>query len=151
MQETLRQLGELLLNAVPTVVLFLVLYIAYKLLIDGPLGKVLAKRHALTQGAVEKARADVAAAEAKTAEYEQKLREARTTVFKAQEARRQQAVQARAGAVAAARETAQTQIGVAKSAIDSDKAAAKQGIEAEVERLAGQIIQAVLKPAAAGR
>ncbi len=151
MQETFRQVGELLLNAVPTVVLFLILYIAYKILVDGPLGKVLAKRHGLTQGAVEKARADIAAAEAKTAEYEQKLRDARSAMFKTHEARRQQAMQARTAAVAAAREKAQAQMGSAKAALDAEKNAAKQGIEAEVERLAGQIIQAVLKPAAPGR
>ena len=147
MQETFRQVGELLLNAVPTVVLFLILYIAYKTLVDGPLGKVLAKRHALTRGAVEKARADVAAAEAKTAEYEQKLRDARLAVFKAQEARRQQAAQTRAAQVAAAREKAHAELALAKTQLDAEKTAAQQGIEAEVERLAGQIIQAVLKPA----
>jgi F-type H+-transporting ATPase subunit b len=151
MQETFRQVGELLLNAVPTVVLFLILYAAYKVLVDGPLAAVLAKRHALTQGAVDKARVDIAAAEAKTAEYEQKLREARTSAFKAQEARRKQALQARAEAVSAAREKAQAQVASAKAALEADKNAAQQGIEAEVERLAGQIVQAVLKPAAAGR
>lgn len=151
MQETFRQVGELLLNAVPTVVLFLILYAAYKVLVDGPLAAVLAKRHSLTQGAVDKARADIAAAEAKTAEYEQKLREARTAAFKAQEARRKQALQARAEAVNAAREKAQAQVASAKTALEADKNAAQQGIEAEVEWLAGQIVQAVLKPAAAGR
>ncbi len=150
MQETFRQLGELLLNSVPTVVLFFILYLAYKVLVDGPLGKVLAKRHGLTQGAVEKARADVAAAEAKTAEYEHKLRDARTTVFKAQEARRQQAVLVRTTAVSAARERAQAQVETAKVALEADKTAAKQGIEAQVDRLAEQIIQAVLKPAGVG-
>ena len=75
----------------------------YTAVVHKPLTKVLAERHSRTEGAIEKARADIAQAEARTADYEQRLREARMTVFKSQEARRQQALQARAAAVAEAR------------------------------------------------
>ncbi len=99
MQETLRQLGGLLLGSVPTVIMLVLLYAIYTFLVHKPLAKVLAERRAKTEGAIEKASADVAAAEAKTAEYEQRLREARVAVFRQQEARRQAALQARAAAV----------------------------------------------------
>ena len=59
---------------------------------------------------MEKARADIAAAEARTADYEQRLREARQKIFKNQEARRQQANQARSQAVNQARSRAQDQV-----------------------------------------
>ena len=69
-----------------------------------------------------KARADIAAAEAKTQDYEQRLREARLVIFKAQEVRRQAAQKARAAAVAEARERAQQQIREARAAIEQDMA-----------------------------
>src|ERR1700746_412348 len=95
MDETLRQVGGLLLGSIPTIVFFLLLYCLYTFLVQRPLRRVLAERRALTQGAIEKARANVASAEARSTEYEQKLRDARLALFKAQEARRAKAAQAR--------------------------------------------------------
>src|SRR5437667_1720596 len=125
MDETLRQIGGLLLGAIPTVIFFLLLYGLYTVLVHKPLTRVLAERRARTQGAIEKARADVASAEARTAEYEQKLREARLALFKAQEARRTQASLARSATLAEAREKTNVQIEQARAAIEKDKAVAK--------------------------
>jgi F-type H+-transporting ATPase subunit b len=147
MDETLRQIGGLLLGAIPTVIFFLLLFGLYTILVHKPLARVLAERRARTQGAVEKARADVADAEARTAEYEQRLRDARVALFKAQEARRAKASQLRAQAVADARYKAQSQIDAARGAIEQDKATAKQNLESEAGRLANEIIHRVLEPA----
>jgi F-type H+-transporting ATPase subunit b len=146
MDETLRQLGGLLLGSIPTIILLLVLYGAYTLIVHRPLARVLAERRAKTEGAIEKARADVAAAEAHTAEYEQRLREARTAVFKNQEARRQAALQARAAAVASARSRAQEQVQQARAAIEKDKIGAQESLQADSVRLANEIIRRVLAP-----
>src|SRR5689334_6502819 len=110
MDETFRQIGELLLGSVPTIIFFLLLYALYTILVHKPLLRVLAERRERTQGAIEKARADVVTAETRTAEYEQRLRDARLALFKAQEARRAKAAQARADAVAEARKRAQAQV-----------------------------------------
>jgi F-type H+-transporting ATPase subunit b len=150
MEETIRQLGGLLLGSVPTVFLLLLLYALYTVIVHKPLVRVLAERRAKTEGAVEKARADIAAAEARTAEYEQRLREARAAIFKAQEARRQQAMNARTAAVADARAKAQKQVEQARSGIQKDKADAQTALTAEAGKLATAIIQTVLRPAAAG-
>jgi F-type H+-transporting ATPase subunit b len=146
MDETLRQLGGLLLGSIPTIILLLVLYGAYTLIVHRPLAQVLAERHAKTEGAIEKARADVAAAEARTAEYEQRLREARTAVFRSQEARRQTALQARAAALTTARDKAQEQVQQARAGIEKDKTAAQESLQADSARLAGEIIRRVLAP-----
>ena len=148
MDEILRQIGELLLAAIPTVVVFLILFLAYKLLVHKPLVAVLDERRARTEGAVEKANADIAAAEARTAEYEQRLRDARVSIFKKQEARRQQWLQARAGAVAEARATAELRVKTARTSLEQDVERAKVTLQAESETLASQIIQTVLKPTA---
>src|SRR5258708_10850498 len=120
MDQTLRQLGELLLGAVPTVVLLGTLYILSSVLVHRPLTAVLVERRNRTQGAMEKARADIAAAEARTADYEQRLREARQKVFKNQEARRQQATQSRNQAVNQARARAQEQLKLPPAPIERD-------------------------------
>ena len=151
MDQTLHQLGELLLGAVPTVILLALLYILYTVIVHKPLRRVLDERRSKTEGAVEKSRADIAAAEARTAEYEQRLREARAIVFRAQEARRQTALQARANSVAEARKRAQAQVQAAKIDIENDREAAQAGLQGEVGALAREIVRRVLEPAGAGR
>jgi F-type H+-transporting ATPase subunit b len=150
MDETLRQLGELLLGSIPTIIMLVVLYAIYTVVVHKPLSRVLGERRSKTEGAIEKARADVAAAEASTAQYEQKLREARVALFKSQEARRQAAMQTRATAVAAARSRAQEQVKQAREAIERDKIAAQDGLQAESVRLATEIVRTVLRPVTAG-
>src|SRR5258708_11731283 len=135
MDETFRQIGEFLLGSVPTIVLFLLLYGLYTVLVHKPLMRVLAERRARTQGAIEKARADIALAERRTAEYEQKLRDARIAILKSQEARRTLATKARDAAVAQARTQSRAQIQQARAAIEQDKLAAKTTLEAEAGRL----------------
>jgi F-type H+-transporting ATPase subunit b len=157
MDETIRQVGELLLGAIPTIVFMTLLYGIYKVVVHKPLSAVLEERRSKTEGAIEKARSDIAAAEARTAEYEQRLREARFAIFKNQEARRQQAVQARAAAAAQARSRAQAQVEQARKAIEQDKVAAQAGLQQESARLAAEIIRIVLRqsppqvPAGGGR
>jgi F-type H+-transporting ATPase subunit b len=149
MDETLHQLGELLLGAMPTVILLALLYVLYTMIVHKPLRRVLEERRSKTEGAIEKSRADISAAEARTAEYEQKLREARASVFKRQEARRQAAIQARTNAVNEARSKAQTQVQAAKKDIESDRAAAQAALQADVTALAQEIVRRVLEPAGA--
>ena len=146
MDETLRQVGELLLGSIPTILFMVLLYGIYNVLVHKPLVKVLAERREKTEGAIEKARADIAAAEARTAEYEQQLREARVAAFKHQEALRQQALQARIAALAEARNRAQAQVEQAREEIEKDKAAAQVGLQAESGKLAAEIIRIVLQP-----
>jgi F-type H+-transporting ATPase subunit b len=148
MDQTLRQLGELLLGSVPTILLLATLYILYTLLVHRPLTAVLAERRSRTQGAIEKARADIAAAEARTADYEQRLREARQKIFKKQEARRQQVTQARSQAVSEARTRAQEQVKRARATMEEDKRLAMAKLESEAARLATEIVRTVLRPVA---
>jgi F-type H+-transporting ATPase subunit b len=145
MEQTLRQLGELLLGAIPTGVLLLMLYGMYHVIVHKPLEAVLAKRRELTQGAVEQARADVAAAAARASEYETRLREARLAVFKTLDSRRKQAIEARASAVAQARERSQQQIAAAKAQLDQETATARATLDASSDSIANQIIQTVLR------
>jgi F-type H+-transporting ATPase subunit b len=150
MRETLHQLGRLLLGSVPTIFFVVLLYWIYTVLLYRPLVRALAERRSRTEGAMEKARADVLAAAARTADYEQRLREARLAVFQAQEARLQAALETRAAALAEARARAKVQLEQAVGAIAQDKVAAQAGLDAQGAVLAEEIIGAVLRPAAGG-
>jgi F-type H+-transporting ATPase subunit b len=151
MEETLRQLGSLVLGAIPTIILFLILFVAYRTLVHVPLGRVLAERRRRTEGALEQARADMAAAEGRTAEYERNLRAARAGIFKAQATRRVQALQARATAVSQARATADAQVKQAKAALAQDVAESKIVLQSEAERLASEIIGSILRQVGSAR
>jgi F-type H+-transporting ATPase subunit b len=147
MDEILGQLGGLLLGSVPTIIFIVLLYVFYKALVHKPMVAVLAERRSRTEGAMEKARADIAQAEARTAEYEQQLRGARMKLFRSQEGRRQVAMQARAAAVSEARTKAQSQVDQARKAIEEDKVSAQSGLQAESGKLAAEMIRTVLRPA----
>ena len=64
MQEIIEQVGKLLLGSLPTLILFILLVIAYQILVQGPLSKTLRERKARTTGAVDEASKAIAAAEA---------------------------------------------------------------------------------------
>jgi len=149
MDAMLVQLGGLLLGAIPTAILLLLVYLLYSVLVHKPFKRVLDERRAKTEGAVQKAQADISAAAARTAEYEQRLREARLLVFKRQEARRKEALDVRAKALAEVRERVQQEVSQARATLAEDSSAAKAGLEGEAGKLASEIVQAVLRPAGA--
>jgi F-type H+-transporting ATPase subunit b len=150
MEQTLKQLGELLLGAIPTMVLLLSLYGLYHVIVHKPLEAVLAERRKRTQGAAEQARADIAVAAQRAKDYETQLREAQLTIFKALDNRRKQAIEARAAAVAQARERAQQQIAQAKAQVEQEAATARATLELESDRIANQIIGTILQAAGSG-
>jgi F-type H+-transporting ATPase subunit b len=144
MNETLHQLGTLLLGSVPTIFLFLLLVILYRFLVYGPLIRVLAERRARTEGAIEQANAATAAAAAKTQEYEAQLRAARSRIFQARQQKQQQWNRERDSAIAEAQEAAQRQIEEAKLALQAQTNAAHRTLENSIDELAGEILQAIL-------
>jgi len=147
MELVLKQRGELLLGSVPTAILLLLLFGVYTFLVHRPLQRVLAERRSKTEGAVEEARARISAAEARAAEYDQRLREARQTIYQRQEAKRAEAQQLRAQKTTEARSAAQAQILQAKAQIETDKIAAQATLQAESAKLASEVIKTVLQPA----
>lgn len=130
-------------------VLLLTLFVAYRSLVAGPLDRVLEERYARTDGAFEQAKTDVNAAEARSVEYEQAIRAARASIFKSLEAKRQEALQARAAAAAEARKAASARVQQEKVQIEQQMVTVRAGLQQESERLANEIIQAILRPGAA--
>lgn len=150
MQEIIQQIGALLLGAVPTMVLFIVIVLAYQLLVQGPLSATLKERRARTEGAVEDAHKAIALAEAKAAEYADKLRQARTEVYKTREQRVKQWNAERDAALDAARKVAGLKVSQAKAELEAEAAQARQTIHASAGELAERVVSAVLPLAAGG-
>jgi F-type H+-transporting ATPase subunit b len=149
MDAILRQIGELLVNSIPTIISVLILWTAYTFLVHNKLRQVLEQRHALTEGAMERAQQEIAIAEKRTAEYEQRVREARSQIYKAQQANRQRVMEERNAALAEARKSAGEMVKKARTALEKDVLSAKAGLEQQAIVLADEVIVTVLKPAAA--
>ncbi len=145
----LHQLGSLILGSVPTMILFIFLVIAYTVLVRRPLERTLAERRVRTTGAVEQARGAIAAAEAETAVYEDKLRAARQELLSERERRMKDRQADRDRALAAARDQAGERIRGAKVEIETSAEAARRQIEGAVAELGDRIVQTLL-PKAAG-
>jgi F-type H+-transporting ATPase subunit b len=144
MDQILNQLGGLVLGSVPTMVLFLILVVAYGLLVRRPLDAVLAERRVRTSGAVDQARGAIAQAEEKTAEYEDKLRRAKTEIYAAREARLKQWAGERDKALGDARAATTAKVQAAKGEIEQGVVAARRQIEEMSVELSEQIMRAVL-------
>ena len=145
MDDTIRQLGELALGAIPTIVLFIVIWVLYRFLVHGPLVSALAERRTKTVGAVEKAKTDIAAAEQKTSEYERRISDARMAILKSQESNRQKILDHKAAALAEARAAAETSVATARKQIEQETEAARAKVKAESSNLATEIIRAILR------
>jgi F-type H+-transporting ATPase subunit b len=142
--ELLRQLGDLVLGSVPTMLIFLILVFAYRYILYGPLLRTLAERRARTSGALEAAHAAIAAADAKAQEYEAKLRAARAEIFHQRELRVQQWTAQKDAALASARLAAQDRVAQARSGIEAEADSARRQIENVGGLLAAQVLQAIL-------
>jgi F-type H+-transporting ATPase subunit b len=150
MQVIIQQLGAMFVGAIPTTLLFIVLVLAYQFLVQGPLTATLAKRRALTEGAMEDAQKAIADAETRTAEYAAKLRQARAEVYKVREQRVKQWNAERDAQLDLARKAAGQKVSRARAELEAEAAAARQTIQGTVGDLAGQVVRAVMPVAAGG-
>jgi F-type H+-transporting ATPase subunit b len=144
MEQTLEALGGILLKAIPTAVIFILLYFYFKAMLFGPLDKVLKQRQELTEGARKTAGSSLESAERKAQEYDAKLRDARSLVYKDQEETRRQWLEEQAAQIAKARADSENTVKEARFAIASEAASARQSLLATSEELAERIAVAVV-------
>jgi F-type H+-transporting ATPase subunit b len=145
MQEIVHQLGELFLQAVPTVLIVLVFYAVLRALFFKPLLKVMAERDLRTAGARKAAEAAQAAAAEKVKQYQDALRKARAGVYAEQEAARKKLLDERAGILKDARGKAAAEVASGKNRAAADLVAARLDIEASVAQLSAEIARRVLQ------
>lgn len=148
MDETLKALGQLLFSSIPAILGLLIVWAAYRLIVYTRLQQVLAERQALTDGAIEEAKKEIAIAEDRTADYERQVREARAQVYLAQEAHSRRTMEERSKTLNQARKQAEAMVQDARSALEKDTLAAKAALQQQADGLANAVIASILKPAA---
>jgi F-type H+-transporting ATPase subunit b len=149
MDETLRQLGGILLRAVPTFILVVLLHFYLKFIFFKPLERVLRERYDATEGARKLAETSLAKASDKAAEYEAALRLARNEIYKELEQLRRKLQEERTASVHESRSRAEAAITEAKAALRAEVEGLKKGLEAESDALADRIANKILRGRAA--
>src|SRR5271167_4021128 len=108
--EILRQLGDLFLQAVPTVIIVFLFYLFMRWAFFGPIQKAMAERSARIEGA----RAEAAKVEAEARQeldaYHEALKKARGEIYAEQEAARQVVLEDRAKLLKAMRSRAMEEV-----------------------------------------
>ncbi len=141
----LHQLAILFLDAVPTVILFLLFYAFMRWAFFLPLQKTMAERAARIEGARAEAVAVEAEAKHELDAYHEALRRARVEIYGQQEAARQAALESRAKLLKAMRARAEEEVSNAKMRIAEEFNAALADVEAQTPGLAKEIVRTILK------
>jgi F-type H+-transporting ATPase subunit b len=145
MESTLHDLGQLLLKAIPTIILLLVVHFYLKAMFFRPMADVLAKRRADTEGLRESAQAARAKADAQTKSIEDQIRQAREAIYQEQEESRRRWIEEQSAQLDAARHKARELIHQSKQQLDAEAAVAKSKLEPYANTLADQIASTLLE------
>ena len=115
--EILHQLGELFLDAVPTVVVVLLFYFFLRWSFFTPMQKAMAERSARIEGARAEAAAVEAEAKQELDSYNDAMKKARAKIYSEQEAARQAVLDERGRLLQAMRNRVQDEVVAAKRRI----------------------------------
>lgn len=151
MSDLLQQLSGLVLGSVPTMLLFLATLAAYRWLVHVPLTRVLSERYARTQGAMEKATAAIAAAEVKTAEYENRLRSARVSIFRERQERLHALHVESEKVLSEARFAAEKHVVSARLSLEESMEKVRLQLDASIDALAVEVVRTLLPKGHASR
>ncbi|HLV95511.1 MAG TPA: ATP synthase F0 subunit B [Candidatus Acidoferrales bacterium] len=142
--DILHQLGELFLQAVPTIILVLLFYLFLRWSFFGPLQKAMAERSSRIEGARAEAAALEAEAKQELDSYQHALTKARREIYQEQERARQAILDERARLLKAMRARTQEEVAAAKKRIAAEIADAHRETERQIPELAAQIARAIL-------
>jgi F0F1-type ATP synthase membrane subunit b/b' len=149
MDDTLKAVGQLLIQSLPTFFIVLFLYFYLKQVFFGPLERVLSQRREATEGARAQAAVALERAAAKTAQYEEQLRAARNEIYKEQEEQRKLWRDQQSAQIAEARRSAEAAVAAGKAEIAAEADAAKRSLASGTQALADRITAAILQGRAA--
>jgi len=145
MQSTGHQLGDLFLQAAPTVVILLLFYLILRGIFFKPLLQVMAERDTRTAGAQKAAESAQTAAAERIREYQEALKQARARVYAEQEAARNKLLDERVNQVKEARAKAADEVSGAKERVAAELAAASRDVQSTAGQLSAEIMQRLLR------
>ncbi len=149
MDSTFHALGHIVLYGLPTFFLVLLLNFYLKATYFAPLEKTLQQRYEKTEGARIAADESLKAADRRIAEYQAKLRDARSEVYSTQEAAHRKISDQQTVAIATERKHAEQLILQSRERLAVEKEAAFETLAHRADDLADRIAQAILKGKAA--
>ena len=144
MDATIKALGQLLVQALPTFFIVLLLHIYLKQMFFKPLARILAERDEATEGARQKAADALERARLKAADYEEQIRAARNEIYRDQEEQRKRWRDEQTAQIAEARRGADETVSGAKAQLAAQAEQAKRSLAADTQALADRITQAIL-------
>ena len=150
MGEIASQLGQLLVQSIPTIVLILFLVAFLNRLFFKPLSRTLDARAKATNGALADARQQSDQADAKLQEYERNLQAARQEIYHYREDARRKSLSERESKIQAARRHADGMVNEAQADLDKQTALAKSELITAVEALANEVTVALFSPHVSG-
>jgi len=149
MDATLNALADLLLEAIPTVVLFLFLVYYLKKVFFIPVANILEERRKATEGVRELSQRAFEAADKRNSEFETALQLARADMGQENENLRRRWEQEESEAIAKAHSEAAARIEAVKRELAEDVQRAEAELQTQIEPLSEQIISSLLRRRAA--
>lgn len=144
MGDTLKLLQHDFLSSIPTAIIVIVLLIILERIFFRPVAEVMKKRAEASTGAQEYAREQIAAAEAKSKEYDDTLKAARLEVYNSREGERKKSLTERDATLKAARDRAGALVQKAQAAVSAEAASAREQLAASTQALAAEITDRIL-------
>jgi F0F1-type ATP synthase membrane subunit b/b' len=149
MDQTLQALAALLLEAIPTVLFFILVTLYLKYVFFRPMARILEERRKATEGVRELARQAFEAADKRTSEFEHALQLARAQIHQENEAVRRKWLDEQVEALSKARAEADQKIQETKHQIAEEVEKAQLELDARVEPLSDRILNTLLERRAA--
>jgi len=125
-------------------ILFMVFIFVLNRILFRPISRVLDERQTLTEGAASEARAARGRYEARLADYEGTIRQARAESYRHSEQTRAMALDGRRRLIEEAKQHANEEIASARNEIEGQAAAARASLESETSQIAERISRTVL-------
>ena len=144
MDATLHALGRIVLYGLPTSLLVILLCIYLKLMYFKPFQKMLEARYEATEGARKAAEESLAKANAKAAEFDAALQQARREIYAEQEQYLKLLRDQQAAEMEAAQKAADARLTQAREQLAAEAANARASLASQADLLASQIADAIL-------
>ncbi|HEV2247900.1 MAG TPA: ATP synthase F0 subunit B [Terriglobia bacterium] len=146
MGEIASQLGQLLVQSIPTIIFVLFLVAFLNRLFFKPLSRTLDARSKATSGALAEAREQAERAEARFADYEKAILEARQKIYQHREEVRRESLDQRDSRIHDARARADSMVNEAQAGLEKEVVLAKAELQAAVDSLAVEVTDTLFAP-----
>jgi len=144
MQELLRQLGQLFLQAIPTVVIVFLFYLFMRPVFFKPILHAMNERKRRTEGARAEAETLLAQTREKAMLRQEELKKARMAIYAEHESARQAILADRTRQLTERRTEAQQEVRAAKTRLAAQAAETRVHLEAQSPDLAAKIVDNIL-------